>query len=128
MAHSDAIAVLNLAAGHQIRQWLYQEALDSALQVPRAIPEIGAFHQQEPSGGVGDIDQERRACGSLDTLFHHRKLNIDDPAQFLIAEGFENHNVVKTVDKLRRELSTSGRDSGTSDPDSDFRIASSLVH
>jgi hypothetical protein len=37
---------VNLAAGHQVRQWLYEQALDSALQVPRAIPEIGASNNK----------------------------------------------------------------------------------
>src|SRR5689334_2500257 len=39
MAHADAIAAVNLAAGHQVRQRLYEQALNGALQVPRAIPE-----------------------------------------------------------------------------------------
>src|SRR5712664_1739469 len=100
---------MNLAAGHQVRQWLYEEALDRALQVPRAIPEISSLHQQELPGGIGDINQERFACGSsLDTLLHHLKLNINDPAQFLITQRFEDYDLVQAVDELRRELSTSG--------------------
>jgi hypothetical protein len=86
VAYADAIAAMNLAASHQVRQWLYQQALDSALQVPRAIREIGAFDQQELPGGIGDVNHERSACGgSLDTLLYHLKLNVNDPAQFLVA-------------------------------------------
>src|SRR5713101_3315701 len=44
-------------------------------------------------------------CGSsLDTLLHHLKLDINNPAQFLSTERFENYDVVQTVNKLRREL------------------------
>src|SRR5437867_8367135 len=113
MAHADTIAAMNLAAGHQVRQWLYEQPLDSAFQVPRAIPEISSFHQQKLPGGIGDIDQERFAAGSgVDTLLHHLKLNINDPAQFLMAQRLEDYDLVQTVDELRRELSTGGRDAG----------------
>src|SRR5258705_7397699 len=45
---------------------------------PRAIPEIGALYQQILLGAIGDIHQERLAFGgSLNTLLHHLKLNID---------------------------------------------------
>jgi hypothetical protein len=33
VTHADAIAAVNLAAGHQVRQGLHEQALDSALQV-----------------------------------------------------------------------------------------------
>src|SRR5207237_4466367 len=121
VAHADAIAAVNLAAGQQVRQGLYKQALDRALQVPRAIPEIGAFHQQELPGGVGDVNQERSACSSaLDTLLDHLQLNINDPAQFLSTERFEDHDVVQTVDELRRKLSTSRRDAGARDSATEF--------
>ena len=116
MAHTDAIAAMNLATGHQVRQWLYEQPLDRALQVPRAIPEIGTLHQQKLPGGIGDINHERFVCGSsLDTLLHDLKLNINDPAHFLSTERFEDDDVVQTVDELRRELSTSCRDAGVRD-------------
>src|SRR5216683_5323666 len=119
---------MNLSAGHQVRQRLYEQALDSALQVPRAIPEIGALHQQKLPGGIGDINEERFACGSsLDTLSHHLKLNLNDPAQFLGAQRFEDYDFVQTVDELRRELSTGGRDAGARDPAAEFRVAAGVV-
>jgi hypothetical protein len=45
MADPDAIAPINLVAGYKVRQGLYEQALDSPLQVSRAIPEIGSLHQ-----------------------------------------------------------------------------------
>src|SRR5882724_10861053 len=128
MAHADAVAVVNLTAGHQVRQWLYEQALDGSLQMPRAIPEIGALLQQKLPGAIGDINQERFVCGSgLDTLLHHLQLNINDPAQFLSTERLEDDDVVQTVDELRRELSTSGCDARARDPGAEFRIASDVV-
>src|ERR1700720_254166 len=78
VAHANAIAAVYLAAGHQVRQGLHQQALDGPLQVPRAIPEIGALHQQNLPGAIGDIHQERFVCRStLNALLHHLKLNIN---------------------------------------------------
>src|SRR5438067_1547655 len=104
---------MNLAARHQVRQRLYEQALDRALQVPRAIPGIASFHQQKRPGTLDDIKQERLAGGSrLDTLLDHLKLNINDPAQLLSTESFEDYDLVQTVDELRRELSPRGRYAG----------------
>jgi len=127
VAHADAIAPVNLPAGDQVRQRLYEQALDRALQVPRAIPGIGSLHQQKLPGGIRDINQEGLAGGSgLDTLLDHFKLNINDLAQFLFTEGFEDDDVVQTVDELRRELSTSCRDAGVRDSGAEFRIATGV--
>jgi hypothetical protein len=117
VAHADAIAAVNLAAGHQVRQRLYEQALDRALQMPRAIPEIGTFQQQELLGAIGDINQERLAGGSsLNTLLDHLKLNVNDPAQFLSTERLEDDDVVQTVDEFRRKLPASSLDSGARNP------------
>src|SRR6266478_7300043 len=62
------------------------------------------------------MNHERLARGSgLDTLLHHLKLNINDPAQFLVAQRFEDYDLVQTVDELRRELSAGGLNSGARD-------------
>src|SRR5262249_41662017 len=42
----NRIAAPDLAAGHQVRQWLDEQALDGALQVTRAILGIGTLPQQ----------------------------------------------------------------------------------
>jgi hypothetical protein len=108
---------MNLAARHEVRQRVYEQALDRALQVPRAIPGIASFHQQKPLGTLGDIKQERFAGGSsLDSLLDHLKLNVNDPAQLLITERFEDYDLVQTVDELRRELSTRSRYAGARNP------------
>src|SRR5229473_1616162 len=71
-------------------------------KLPCAIPEIGSLHQQKLPGAIGDINQERLVGGSgLDTLLHHLKFNINDPAQFLVAQRFEYYDLVQTVDELR---------------------------
>src|SRR5579871_5821036 len=79
--------------------------------MPCAVPQIGALHQQEFLGAIGDIQQEWTSCGSsLDTLLHHLKLNVDDPAQFLFTERSEDDDVVQAVDELRRKLPASSLD------------------
>jgi hypothetical protein len=128
MAHADAIAPVNLPAGDQVRQWLYEQALDSALQVPRAVPEIGALLQQELPGGLGNIHPERLAgASSLNTPLHHLKLNVNDPAQFLCTERFEDHDIVQTVDELRCKLPTSSLDSSARNPGAEFPVATGVV-
>src|SRR5271154_957093 len=65
MTHVNAIVVVNLSTGHQVRQRLHEQPLDGALQVPRAVPQIGALHQQELPGRLGDMHHERFTCGSM---------------------------------------------------------------
>src|SRR6202140_4736606 len=96
--------------------------------MPRAIPEIDALLQQKRPGAIGDIKQERFTFGSrLETLLHHLTLNINNPAQFLGAQRFEDYDSVQTVDELRRELSTSCRDAGARDPGTEFHTATGVI-
>src|SRR5260370_17931110 len=118
---ADVIVGMNLARGHQIRQRLYQQAFDSALQVARAIPEMSAFHQQELPGAIGDIDEERLAGSRRpDALLHHLKLNVDNLAQFLVAQRLEDYDLVQTVNELRRKLAPGGGHTGARHPVAEF--------
>src|SRR6266852_890301 len=74
------------------------------------------------------FQKEQFAVGSsLDALLHYLKHNINDPAQFLGAQRFEDYDFVQTVDEFRRELSTGGRDAGARDPGAEFRIATGVL-
>jgi len=50
MAHTDAIAAVNLARGDQIRQRLHEQALDGAFQGTRAVSDIGTLRQAKTRG------------------------------------------------------------------------------
>ena len=73
MAHADAIATVNLAAGHQVRQRLHEQALDRALQLPRAILEIGAFDQQELTRVQATLEQLRNDLVTLAQQMKHHQ-------------------------------------------------------
>jgi hypothetical protein len=94
VVHADTIAAANLARSHEIRERLYQQALDGALKGAGAISEISALLQQECPSVIYHINQERVIGGrDLDTLLHHFELNINDPLEFLLAHccpGREN--------------------------------------
>jgi hypothetical protein len=110
VAHTDMVAAVDLVRRNQIRQRLNDETLDSALQMTSPIPEICALRQQELAGAIGDADLKRHSPGSgPDALLHHLKLNVNDPAQFLAAQRLKDYDLVQTVDKLWRELSTGRR-------------------
>ncbi len=69
----------------------------------------------------GDMNHERLAGGSrLDSLLHHLKLNVNDPAQLLLAQRFEDDDFVQAVDELRRELPAGGSETGARHPVSEF--------
>ena len=92
--------------GHQIRQWLSEQALDGVLQAPCAILRIGSFRQKILLSGIGDVHQERFGHGSsLYTPLHHLELNIDDSAQFLAAQRFEDYDLVQTVASVAQRQS-----------------------
>jgi hypothetical protein len=115
---------VNLAAGHQVRQWLNEQALDCALQVARAIPEIRALHQQKVPGAIGDIYQEGFARGStIYTLLHYNELNINNPAQLLGAQRFLDNDLVQTINEFGRELSARGCDAGARHSRTELPIA-----
>src|SRR5258705_4343743 len=70
VGHADAIAVMNLAGGYQIGQWLNEQALDGAPQVSGAISGIGSLHQQKLPSVIRQLNQERLSGSSgIDALF-----------------------------------------------------------
>ena len=48
VTHTDAIALINLATGYQVRQRLREQALNRSLQMPCAIPPIGPPSAKTP--------------------------------------------------------------------------------
>src|SRR5579864_9217838 len=79
-----------------------------------AILEISALRQQEVPGTLRDIDHKWIAGSSgSDTLIDHLELDIKDSPQFFVAKRFEDHDLVQTVDELRREFPPGGCDAGT---------------
>jgi len=49
------------------------------------------------------------------------------PAQIFRAKRFENHDFIQSIDELRRELSTSGGDTGAGHSGAELRIATGIV-
>jgi hypothetical protein len=75
-----------------------------------------------------EIDQERSTGGGgLNAALHRLVLNVNDPAQFLLAQRFEDDDFVQAVDELRGELTSGGGDTGTRHPVSELRIANTLL-
>src|SRR6476646_3039201 len=102
-------------------------ALDRAFQRASAIPDIGTLPQQKLPGAISDINQKRLAGGSgVDTLLHHLQLNINDPAQFLIAQRFEDYDFIQTVDEFRRERLTGCRNPSARYPGSEFFLKAGI--
>ena len=76
MRDANPIVLLNLAAGHQIRERMDEESFDSALQRAGAIPEVDALSRQELPGTACHIYEKRLSGDSrLNALTAQISLN-----------------------------------------------------
>src|SRR6266404_7256 len=128
MCDANLIMGPNLTGRHQIGQRLYEQALDRALQRTGAISEIGPLGEQKSASTVRQIDIETLVPrGAIDALPHQTELNIDDPVQFLFAQGFKNYDLVQSIDEFRRELPTGRLHADPGNPAAELR-AGGIVH
>lgn len=107
--HANGITAPDLSGRDQIREWLNEQALDGALQMTSSVSEIRTVCQQVLSGAVRNRNGERFAR-RVDAFLNHSELDVNYPVQFIAPERFEDHDLVQTVHKLRREGFSRGRD------------------
>src|SRR6266404_2588558 len=123
MCDANLIMGPNLTGRHQIGQRLYEQALDRTLQRTGAISEVGPLDQQKFASPVRQSDVETLLPRStIDALLHQMKLDINDPVQFLFAQGFKDYDLVQSIDELRRELPAGRLHTDPRNPATELRV------
>src|SRR5688572_22354950 len=102
---ANPVACSDLIRCDQVRQRLYQQSFDSALQVPGTILHVDSFAEQKSLARLGDMKDKRTIRGRIkNALLNHIEFDIENPAQFGLAERAKHNNFVQPVNEFRCEL------------------------
>ena len=84
-----------IASGSSTRRWIVR------FKRPRAVHRVVAFGDDEPLGGLGELDVD---LALLQTLEQPADLDVDDLRHVLDAERVEEDDLVDAVEELRPEV------------------------
>ena len=124
--HVNEITAPDLPGCDQIRKRLNEQTLDGALQMTSSVSEVRTLCQQELSSAVGNSDGEWLPR-SVDAFLNHIEFDVDDPVQFIAPKRFEDHDLVQTVYKLRRESFPRRSDAGARHAAVEFLFESVII-
>src|SRR5690606_3294868 len=99
-AHDGGVIFAQLLGENHIGQRVEHLGLNNPFERTRSKKGIEATLGQIGNGGVIEFQQDAAVLHSLLNLL---QLNFDDVGDHLLAQRFENHYLVNTVDELRSE-------------------------
>ena len=124
--HAYGVTAPDLSGRNQIREWLNEQTLYGALQMASSVSEVRTLRQQELASTVVNSDGERLPS-SIDAFLNHIEFDVNDPVQFIAPKRFEDHDLVQTVYKLRRESFPRRSDAGARHAAVEFLFESVII-